>query len=121
MPVKRGRPQGYKLSEESKDKIRQSRIGQIHDNEIKIKISNSLKRYFKTEEGKKAIAEMSVRWKAFYKTDEGCNYRNERSLIMKELWNCDCGIYKQILSDHYKKGPKLMWKNIQRKRGVNYE
>jgi len=47
MPVKRGRPQGYKLSEESKDKIRSSRFGTHHSEETKNKISKSLTKYFK--------------------------------------------------------------------------
>lgn len=44
---KKGRPCGYKLSDESKDKIRQKRIGTEHSNETKEKISRSLTLYFK--------------------------------------------------------------------------
>ena len=45
--VKRGRPIGYKLSEKSKDKIRDSRFGTHHSEETKNKISKSLTKYFR--------------------------------------------------------------------------
>jgi hypothetical protein len=45
--VKRGRPKGYRLSEESKDKIRSSRFGTHHSEETKNKISRSLAKYFR--------------------------------------------------------------------------
>lgn len=48
--VKRGRPQGYRLSEESKDKIRYSRFGTNHSEETKNKISKSLVKYFKKKD-----------------------------------------------------------------------
>lgn len=44
---KRGRPLGYKLSEESKHKIRLKRLGTHHTLETKNKISKSLKAYFR--------------------------------------------------------------------------
>ena len=44
---KRGRPLGYSLSSESKEKIRYSRIGKYHTKETMNKISMSLIRYFK--------------------------------------------------------------------------
>jgi len=43
----RGRPLGFKLSDESKDKIRQKRLGTTHTIETKDKISESLAKYFK--------------------------------------------------------------------------
>jgi len=45
--IKRGRPEGYKLSEESKDKIRVSIFGTHHSEETKDKISRSLTKYFR--------------------------------------------------------------------------
>jgi len=47
MPVKIGRPTGYRLSKKSKDKIRSSRFGTHHSKETKNKISKSLTKYFK--------------------------------------------------------------------------
>lgn len=47
---KRGRPRGYKLSEETKDKIRQSRIGRSHSKETKNKISKSLTKHFRRQD-----------------------------------------------------------------------
>ena len=48
--IKRGRPIGYKLSEESKDKIRSSRFGRHHSEETKNKISRSLITYFRKKD-----------------------------------------------------------------------
>lgn len=50
MVKKRGRPEGYKLSENSKDKIRQKRLGTHHSKETKNKISKSLKEYFRKKD-----------------------------------------------------------------------
>jgi len=44
---KRGRPLGYRLSEESKHKIRLKRLGTRHTVETRNKISRSMKAYFK--------------------------------------------------------------------------
>jgi len=44
---KPGRPIGYELSDETKDKIRRSRIGKSHSRETRNKISISLMRYFR--------------------------------------------------------------------------
>jgi len=45
--AKRGRPVGYRLSEESKRAIAESKTGQLHKIETKDKISNTLLVYFK--------------------------------------------------------------------------
>jgi len=50
MEKKRGRPEGYRLSENSKDKIRQKRLGTHHSRETKNKISKSLKDYFRKKD-----------------------------------------------------------------------
>lgn len=44
---RRGRPYGHRLSEESKERIRRSRVGRRHCQETKDKISKSLSAYFK--------------------------------------------------------------------------
>ena len=44
---KRGRPLGFKLSQESKDAISESKMGQSHTQETKDKISRSLILYFR--------------------------------------------------------------------------
>lgn len=44
---KRGRPEGFRLSEESKNRIRESRYGVHHSKTTKNKISRSLIKYFK--------------------------------------------------------------------------
>jgi hypothetical protein len=45
-PRKRGRPKGYVMSEESKDKIRKTRAGYTHTIETKDKISAGVLKYF---------------------------------------------------------------------------
>lgn len=47
---RRGRPLGFKLSSETKEKIRQKRIGTYHTEETKEKISRSLSDYFKRKD-----------------------------------------------------------------------
>ena len=47
---KRGRPIGHKLSEATKERIRQKRLGTSHTEETKDKISKSLIAYFKTKD-----------------------------------------------------------------------
>jgi len=47
---KRGRPIGFELSEETKEKIRQSRLGKSHSQETRNKISKSLLRYFRKKD-----------------------------------------------------------------------
>ena len=46
----RGRPYGYRLSEETKDKIRRKRLGRHHAQETKDKISKSLTKFFKSRD-----------------------------------------------------------------------
>ena len=47
---RQGRPLGFKLSEESKNKIRQSRIGKRHTQETKNKISKSRIKYYEEKD-----------------------------------------------------------------------
>jgi hypothetical protein len=46
---RRGRPLGYKLSDATKDKIRQKRLGSSHSMETRNKISKSLLAYFRNK------------------------------------------------------------------------
>ena len=47
---RRGRPIGHRLSESTKEKIRQKRLGTSHTRATKDKISRSLKAYFKSKD-----------------------------------------------------------------------
>jgi hypothetical protein len=90
MSGSRGRPLGFKLSEESKDKIRESRTGQEHAVQTKRKISKSLKRYFRTPQGRYARMEtgnrmseiMINKWEKYSETDSYIEHKNQ----MKEIW-----------------------------------
>lgn len=48
MKRRRGRPIGFKMSEESKEKTRQSKLGHKHKEETKQKISDGVKRFHET-------------------------------------------------------------------------
>ena len=116
MTRRRGRPLGYKLNGESKDKIRLSRIGQSQNDDTKSKISESLKHYFRSKEGQNQLKvmskEASKKLKYFYGTDEGKCYLEERSSIMKDLWDLkDAKKIKIRLSNNYKGCMKLMYKS----------
>ena len=47
---RRGRPLGFRLSSETKEKIRQKRTGTLHTEETKNKISKSLSAYFRKKD-----------------------------------------------------------------------
>lgn len=66
---KRGRPLGFKLSEESKKKISESKEGQRHKEETKAKISRSLYIYFRH---KNPLSEEII--------DRYCKYGNDDDL-----------------------------------------
>ena len=53
----RGRPFGHRLSEETKDKIRNKRMGTHHSKETRDKISKSLIKYFKSKDSLAASIE----------------------------------------------------------------
>jgi len=67
---RRGRPLGYRLSEETKDKIRRGRLDTTHSQETKDKISKSLSLYFQSkvslsssiEDEYRFISEDAVDW-----------------------------------------------------------
>jgi len=102
----RGRPLGYKLSAESKDKIRKSRIGTTHSDGTKNKISKSLKAYFKTPAGKMTLEMhrlrfsefMRDRWSNFSETDSFKNYCKEFSDLVSRMCT-DMHKYNKELKD----------------------
>jgi hypothetical protein len=69
--AKRGRPLGFKLSEESKQKISESKTGQLHSEETKEKISHSVAAYFQTPEGIAQREKVSVCYTNFWKSAQG--------------------------------------------------
>jgi len=89
----RGRPVGFKLSEESKGKIRNSRLDTSHSLQTKRKISCSLKKYFQTPMGKavkKKQSElwsvmMTDKWHKFLSSEESEPYINEFSDVCSRM------------------------------------
>jgi hypothetical protein len=77
MGKKRGRPEGYKLSENSKDKIRQKRLGTHHSRETKNKISKSLKDYFRKKDPLSQIIEQEYSDISEEAVDWVCENRKE--------------------------------------------
>lgn len=75
---KRGRPFGYRLSEDTKDKIRCRRLGTHHSKETRNKISKSLIEYFK----KKDSLASSIEYEYSYISEEAVEWvRNNREDI----------------------------------------
>ena len=71
---KRGRPLGFRLSEDSKRSISQSKIGQRHRNSTKDKISNSLLMYFRR---KNPLSEEIINKYCYASDDLLCCWVNE--------------------------------------------
>jgi len=88
---RRGRPFGYRLSEETKDKIRQGRLGISHSQETKDKISKSLSEFFKSRESLSDsigneyiyISEDAARW--VYNNGPGLDEENLNIITEKRL------------------------------------
>ncbi len=74
---KRGRPCGHRLSEETKDRIRQKRMGCCHTKKTKDKISRSLVEYFR----KRDALSLSLANEYSYVSDEAvdwiCEHRED--------------------------------------------
>lgn len=70
---KRGRPFGHRLSEETKERIRQKRLGTKHSQETKDKISQSLIKYFK----KRDTLSDSMQYEYSYISEEAVDWVNE--------------------------------------------
>jgi hypothetical protein len=66
----RGRPFGHRLSEETKDKIRNKRMGTHHSKETRDKISKSLIEYFKSRDSLAA----SIEHEYSYVSDEAAEW-----------------------------------------------
>lgn len=109
--AKRGRPEGHMLSAETKQKISESKTGQIHTMEIRDKISNSMKAYFETPAGKRDKKRTGRRMKAYFKTPQGQAQKEKTSLFMTMFWSSPEGLgFKESLSlnmkDYYEENIK---------------
>ena len=70
---KRGRPFGHRLSEETKEKIRQKRLGTSHSQKTKDKISQSLVEYFR----KRDTLSDSMQYEYSYISEEAVDWVND--------------------------------------------
>jgi hypothetical protein len=80
---KRGRPKGYKLSDDSKAKISASKTGQQHKEETKEQIAESVRKYYKTPEGLAMRQKMHEFGVSFWNSEEGKSLRGNLSKGMK--------------------------------------
>lgn len=85
--AKRGRPEGHKLSMESRQKISMSKTGQLHEFETKKKISKSLLEYFESPKGVAQREKTSLFLTGFWASNEGYFFKK---------------ILGQSMSDYYK-------------------
>lgn len=79
---KRGRPTGFRLSEESKQAIRESKKGQRHRQETKDKISKSLVIYFRR---KRPLSEEMSNTYSRFNNDMLCEWVLEASDAIDEI------------------------------------
>ena len=85
--AKRGRPMGHKLSEESKQKISVTKTGQMHEQQTRVKISESLKKYFKTPAGIAQREKTSLFLSGFWNSQGGIEFRNSLSQSMRQYYS----------------------------------
>jgi hypothetical protein len=85
--ARRGRPTGHRLSEESKAKISAGRAGQLHKETTKKKISRSVRRYYKSPDGKLHKQKMSDFANSFWNSEDGLEIRNILGPKMKEHYD----------------------------------
>ena len=88
---KRGRPFGHRLSEETKDKIRDGRLGTHHSKETKDKISKSLIAYFKKRDSLAA----SLEHEYSYVSEEAAEWVYDNRDVIDET---DCVMTEKRLS-----------------------
>ena len=84
---KRGRPIGHRLSEASKERIRQKRIGTSHTKETRDKISRSLREYFKKRDPLADSIEQEYSYISEEATDwiiDNSDYLNDTDCVMTE-------------------------------------
>ena len=77
---RRGRPFGYKLTEETKEKIRQKRLGTKHSQRTKNKISKSLSQYFKNRDSLAASLEQEYS----YVSEQAANWVYDNRDVINE-------------------------------------
>ncbi len=74
---KRGRPYGHRLSEETKDRIRQKRLGCCHTKKTKDKISQSLVAYFRKRDSLSLSLENEYSYVSDEAVDWVCEHRED--------------------------------------------
>lgn len=87
MANRRGRPTGYIMSEESKAQISTTKTGQHHTPKTRRKIARSVKKYFKTPEGKAHSKRMSIYLNDFWSSSEGLDFRESLGESMRDYYD----------------------------------
>lgn len=127
---RRGRPIGFKLSEESKRAISESKRGQCHKQETKDKISRSLIIYFKS---KNPVSEEIINYYCRTDNDEVCGWINdvkefidcdedimtERALRNKQKMEITCGSNIELFSHRITPELLIMFKEYCEKKGID--
>ncbi len=85
--IRRGRPKGYVMSEESRAKTGVTKTGQMHSVRTKRKIARSVRAFFKTEEGQEQIVRTTAFMIGFWNSIEGIEFRTDLSESMKEYYD----------------------------------
>ena len=89
-----GRPLGYKISEETKEKIRQARIGVKMSDETKELLSEKNTAFWASLEGKRKRRELSKRFKGGTITEEA----RQKIVVAANLRVCKARLFDEILS-----------------------
>lgn len=71
----RGRPKGYKLSEDSKKQISETKTGQKHTLKTKKKIAKSIRAYFSSAAGLAQRHKLKTAYTGFWSSDTGQEIR----------------------------------------------
>lgn len=85
--IKRGRPEGHRLSTASKMRIALSRTGKKQSTETKEKIAESLREYYGADKRQCDLIN-----KARFLTPEGKHAKRRMSVVMKGLWASEAGL-----------------------------
>lgn len=132
MNKKRGRPIGFKLSNETKKAISESKIGHKHSEETKNKISKSLIAYFRK---KRPMSDEIINMYCRVGDDDMCDWimsvrerldsfeeiKTYRAVLTAEQYEGSCGSDIEILSHSMTPELLVLFKEYCEKNGLNMD